>query len=784
MDRFTKIMKITGMVLLLVQAIYASPYQFPYRQELDREVRFWKQIFTHFSRNQYVLHDSEYPWIQYSVLTFDESLPQRQRDRIIRQEKQKIRQVLLKIHEFRNQPGLLNEKEKRIYRQFEEIQEADKFLAAAGRIRAQQGIREQFKAGVERSFAYLPHIKKVFRLYGLPEEVGYLPHMESSFNPRAVSHVRAVGMWQFMRSTARHFMRVNRIRDERWDPYVSTHGAARLLKRNYQALQDWGLAITAYNYGLAGLKRAVKQFGRDYLKIRKNYLSRRFGFASRNFYPEFLAVVEIVDSLQLYFPELNPHRPWEFHEILLPAPVKLPQLASAFHIPLDTLKQLNPAYRNRVWQGRLTVPAGYPVRLPKSVNAAAVLAYLQLQAPPTLPQLASQQSNQKAVAARIPIAYQILPDRKIAIPANWWQRAHANSYYVENKGRFHLQKKEPSDSPRRSSPVPEALIAFIQQSSPLYESDISRPMLANIAPSWGDVQSWLPRVKSANLAVIPPQVTDRTAGAQQFAYWKAYMKQGGERRVPQLAFKQATGSHPLLDESSSLSRQIHAYTHYLTQHMPEQTVFHFASREPSSKTENPEPQSIVSYAAVTVPQPSLETHVGGPSADAMLESDGIGGSATQAKETYHIITRQSFQQTMRKALTPDARGRIVVFQGETLEHFARWLGVSVLQIRKWNHLQGNRLQVGQRLTVHFLHTTIGQFVNQRFQFHWGQLPPAIQHARHLAIYTHRVKSGETLSSIARWNSQITVNILLYFNEFHKLRRIYPGDLITGVKVIN
>ena len=135
------------------------------------------------------------------------------------------------------------------------------FAAAADNVRFQLGQSDRFREGLVRSGQWKPHIRSVLAEYNLPVELEVLPHVESSFNPSAWSKVAAAGMWQFMPVTARDFMRVDHVVDERMDPFIATEGAARLLKRNYGLTGTWPLALTSYNHGTGGMIRAAKQVG-------------------------------------------------------------------------------------------------------------------------------------------------------------------------------------------------------------------------------------------------------------------------------------------------------------------------------------------------------------------------------------------------------------------------------------------------------------------------------------------------------------------------------------------
>jgi membrane-bound lytic murein transglycosylase D len=170
---------------------------------------------------------------------------------------------------------------------------------AAERVRSQRGTRERFMKGLEISRSYDRQFRKIFRDAGLPEDLALLPHVESSFQPSAKSSAGAVGMWQFTKGAAKTFMPGGRV-DLCLDPIASAQGAARYLSYAYGKLGDWPTAITSYNHGIGGMKRAQVQVGRDFVRIVKGYNSPAFGFASRNYYAQFLAAHEIVSNPVLY----------------------------------------------------------------------------------------------------------------------------------------------------------------------------------------------------------------------------------------------------------------------------------------------------------------------------------------------------------------------------------------------------------------------------------------------------------------------------------------------------
>ncbi len=238
--------------------------------------------------------------------------------------------------------------------------------AAVDRVRFQRGLAERFRDGLVRAGQWEPHIRRVFRDAGLPQELASLPHVESSFNPGAYSKVGAAGLWQFMPGTGKRFLRIDRAVDERYDPWRSSEAAAALLRENYRITGAWPLAVTAYNHGAGGMIRAVNQVGtKDISVIIDRYQSESFGFASRNFYSEFLAALDVEKAAGRHFGALS-REPAAEHEIVVTRhPTSATALARTFGVDLGLLRELNMGLRDSVWAGRISVPAGYAVRLPK-----------------------------------------------------------------------------------------------------------------------------------------------------------------------------------------------------------------------------------------------------------------------------------------------------------------------------------------------------------------------------------------------------------------------------------
>jgi membrane-bound lytic murein transglycosylase D len=350
---------------------------FPRPPALEPRVQFWMRVYSEVGTEGGLLHDSADLGVVYEVLRYP-GLTGRSFQREVEEAKDDTAAILRRLA--RGVRDGLGPDEQRVLGAWPPGVSDDTLAAAAKRVRFQLGQADKFRAGVARSGAWEPYIRGVLEEHGLPPELAAIPHVESSFNPAAHSHVGASGIWQFMRSTGRRFMRVDHVLDERRDPLLSSVAAARLLRENYETTGTWPLAITAYNHGAAGMKRAVQRLGtRDIATIVERYESRSFGFASKNFYAEFLAALEVSQEAERFFGPMDRHPPADPEIVVLDAHYDAATLASAFGVSIDVLREYNAALLSPVWQGQKYVPARYGLRLPRSATrppGAVVLAGL------------------------------------------------------------------------------------------------------------------------------------------------------------------------------------------------------------------------------------------------------------------------------------------------------------------------------------------------------------------------------------------------------------------------
>lgn len=343
---------------------------FPTPEILKYNVAFWKKIYTEISLKEGLLHDYEYPMIIYKKIYIG-TKSSHQRKRIIRNEIEQIKTLLSTIETQPESTWPATAKE--IVALFNKYATVDALKDAADRIRFQRGQRERYKRGLYRSGAYLDTIKAIFTQYNIPQRLIYLPHVESSFTPSAYSKVGAAGLWQFMRGTGRIYMTINYSIDERRDPILATRAAAKLLSHNYKEIKAWPLAITAYNHGLNGMKRAVAQTGsRDISVIIQKYKGRLFRFASKNFYSCFLAASEIAMNPEKYFPDITYASPIQYQDITLEYYMRPKDLAQYSGISEKELEELNPAIRPIVFRHNKLIPKAATIHLPVSLSIASV----------------------------------------------------------------------------------------------------------------------------------------------------------------------------------------------------------------------------------------------------------------------------------------------------------------------------------------------------------------------------------------------------------------------------
>lgn len=358
---FVLVFYLSGSSVLRATPVPESESPFSVPAGLQRAVAFWTSIFSEHDSSQLVFFDPE-KFSIYKVVDIDDSGSTR-------------RQIRLARRRIMSQHG----------------------LSSSRQIRVQRGLKDRFAAGLERSGRYLPAMREIFAEEGVPQELVYLPLVESSFRIDARSRLGAVGMWQFMRGTGRRYMTVSRHLDERRDPLESTRAAARLLVENYRVLGNWPLAVTAYNHGQAGIARAVRQVGSDDLTdIIRRYRGSSFKFASKNFYAEFLAALHVAQNAKEYFPGIAYDAPLAVEEIELGKYVRVREVVQHAELSHADLLRWNPALTSKTrW-----LPKGYRLKVPPESAPDMRAAVAQVKEMTWIPYVVSRGDSLSRIASR------------------------------------------------------------------------------------------------------------------------------------------------------------------------------------------------------------------------------------------------------------------------------------------------------------------------------------------------------------------------------------------------
>jgi membrane-bound lytic murein transglycosylase D len=377
---------------------------FPRPAEIQDKMLFWHQVFYRFPTTTTLVHDSDnakniLDIIDHNLLAQknpDQKVSSfAKRNQLNEQYLERYRLALQRFQRLGKRALQFGGIEKRVYSVFSrDPSELMRLLKGEVSLRTQTGLSDEFLRAAERAQDYLPYMERVFADRGVPTRITRLPFVESMFNLKAISKVGASGIWQFMPDTARNYMFVNRYQDERNSPLKASKAAAKLLGENYAALRSWPLAITAYNHGRGGMERAAREVGsRDIGKIIKNYKANSFGFASKNFYAEFLSAARTYDIL--VSEQKIKARPSNLNL----TPIRLEQAVSVQHVLTRTdlskadLQQLNPCLKDRSFtenKSRL-LPQSYELFVPTKQAGRMRLA---LSKPKRVVHLANQNNQE------------------------------------------------------------------------------------------------------------------------------------------------------------------------------------------------------------------------------------------------------------------------------------------------------------------------------------------------------------------------------------------------------
>lgn len=388
---------------------------FPEPAAIADNVAFWRNVYGTWGRGDVAIHDNEHLGVVYEVVRLPgligEGYSEPQRE-LLQSRKARHEWRLARLEEKLAAGQRLDSEEQALHDQLVAAGGPAAVTGASERVRMQRGLRERFRRGLEISGRYEPAFRDIMRAHGVPEDLAFLPHVESSYQVNARSSVGAGGVWQFMPATGRQYMTVTPAVDERFDPVVAADAAARYLSGAYSRLGSWPLAITSYNHGVGGMQRAKAVHGTDFGAIARDYDGPAFGFSSRNFYACFLAAREVASHPERYFPEgIRREPPLNEDRLVLRQNLPARDVARHYGLSLEHLSGLNLAWRDPVLTGRATLPAGSTVWLPTG-SLQRVAGHPQPSSPVVLVQASSTTTAPKAKPA---VAQQKAPVKVAAV---------------------------------------------------------------------------------------------------------------------------------------------------------------------------------------------------------------------------------------------------------------------------------------------------------------------------------------------------------------------------------
>lgn len=398
MRQATYILFLIGLLSPALAFAQAASDPFPSTPIVRLQTDFWEKIFRRYKSSSFVIHDPELVDIVLDVVDYEafakkynngKPYTRTEKKELLNRYTDRYQLAIKRLQKLGKKALQYGPMERRVLEVYGKRKESlNRLFTEEIYLRTQQGLADEFVKASQRASQYLPYMENIFRNRSLPIDLTRIAFVESMFNKEAYSKVGASGMWQFMPGTARLYMTVNPFVDERLSPLKASYGAAVMLGQNKRLLKEWPLAITAYNHGPGGMKKAVRTVGTNNMDvILRRYQNPTFGFASRNFYSEFLAARNVYRDLYLSR-RGNVANPMKIDHVRINKPISVAELLKRTPLDEATLKEYNDCllpnaystHRNKL------LPAGFEIIIPqhlasktkialKSHNAGTVATY-------------------------------------------------------------------------------------------------------------------------------------------------------------------------------------------------------------------------------------------------------------------------------------------------------------------------------------------------------------------------------------------------------------------------
>lgn len=706
---------------------------FPRPPELEPAINFWTRVYTEVDTRSGFLHDSRHLSVIYGALPLDRRGIEARRTQI---------QDDLRVLGTGKRDGL-TQSQQEVLSLWPSITTNETFQEAASNVRWQLGQSDRFLGGLRRSGAYRQHINQVIREKGLPIELGVLPHVESSFNPGAFSSAAAAGMWQFGRATGQRFMRIDHIVDERMDPYTATGAAMSLLEYNYSVLGTWPLALTAYNHGAGGIARAVRTTGTtDIETIIANYRGRAFGFASRNFYPQFLAVIQVENNAREYFGDFRLDPAPEFREVATDAYVDAEVFASSVGLTLEELRNDNRALRPVVWEGNKRIPTGYTMKVRRNAVPQGDL-------------LALIPADFKFPIQTPDIAYVVERGDSLSVIASRFntsvgQLVSLNQLASRNRIQIGQRLLLPQDNTSASA---ASSVSSVAPSDGIY-SVRRGDTVSRIADRFGVSETAL-------LAVNGLDDPHRIYPGQRITL------PGFETNTVQLAVADSAPAvaetvsepdpEPVIEEVVEAAVDIEAETEVLV-----------ASNDLAQE----QLEESLQVGAVVPDNQQLDTEVSEEEGEAIALDPAVD-VAQSNEQLSEALSADPSDYTVANNDT------IEVQASETLGHYADWLGIRAWDVRRLNAMQfRDPVIIGERLRLAFSEVDIEEFELKRREFHSNLQSQFFASYRIQGAENYTVRRNDNIGTIARNRYSTPVWLIRQYNPGLDFSRIQIGQEIV------